>query len=118
MLAHFIASISPLRSQIEFIARGDHDDAIATRLVTVFVDLGEAKQVAGIDDHMAELVGDADGDGEIELVEIARHLDVVLVTIHFIDFVSTQQESWLQTSLHGQTFINIVVGYYRNGEVV
>ena len=62
------------------VAEGQHDDAIAgLGVAAVLQDVGKADVVAGIDDDIAKLEGQADGDGEIDLFVIIHHAEVALL---------------------------------------
>ena len=103
--------------QLEPIAYGKLDDAVATLKEVEIVDAREADVVAGIEDDVLELVAHAEGNGDIDfltgIIEVGRLLYRLSLftspTLLWDDIggrhivLCIEQHAQLHTSLHAKT---------------
>ena len=98
------------------VAEGQHDDIVLGLLVAIVLGhVRDAKVVAGVDNEVRELVGQAEGNGEGELLQTlgAGAFKIFLMALDNFCVLNfrRQQETGLNTSLDGQTGNDVVVWY-------
>jgi len=77
---------------------------------TFFVNLRQAEVVTGVDDKVAELIGNTDGDGNIHFLAGVLVINIFNLGAH--------QEAKLYTCLQSQTARYIEVAYEGNVKIV
>ena len=94
--------------ELELIGEGELErEVLAVEIDLALVeDLGETEGVAGVDHEVTVLVGQADGEGEVETFHCVVH---ILLDIIELDLRSNL-ESWLQTCTKGEALDYVEVG--------
>lgn len=116
-------------SEVDLVAyrQLEHTVAVAfVRILLVVVDLCRTYVVAGVDDDIAELVGDAHGDGEVEGVAVVLGIHLVMLVEccrqtccgDIVLRLCREQEAWLDACLYGEALEEIDVSEDRDVEVV
>ena len=102
--------------ELELIGEGELErEVLAVEIDLALVeDLGETEGVAGVDHEVTVLVGQAEGEGEVETFHCVVH---ILLDIIELDLRSNL-ESWLQTCTKGEALDYVEVGGEGHVDVI